>query len=222
MRDECFGLSEMNFEACAMAEPEETSLGLACIRCLAPAVHALRTQTDELAKKNEFLTKQVDIDALTNIFGRRALERVLEERIAVGDPFALLFVDIRNFGEANRREGHTMGDTLLVNTAQFLATQVRKEDGVVYRWGGDEFCVVLAPPKEDDEGRRKQLPSLEKQAEVVSERLTSAYTNSFAIWAYNDFHGWQSPLNLNVDYSVWQPGMESAELIDKADPKHNP
>ena len=212
----------MNFEACAVEAPEETSLGLACVRCLAPAVHTLRTQTNDLVKQNEFLSKQVDIDALTNIFGRSAFERMIEERISLAEPFALLFVDIRNFGEANRREGHVLGDTLLVNTAQFLTTQVRKEDGVVYRWGGDEFCVILSPPKEEDQGRRKELPSIEQQAEAVSERLTQAYTKSFAIWAYNDYHDWESPLNLNVDYSVWRPGMASAELIAKADPKHNP
>ena len=202
--------------------PEDTSLGLACVRCLTPAVHALRTQATELTKKNEFLSKQVDIDALTNIFGRSAFERMIEERIALAEPFALLFVDIRNFGEANRREGHVLGDTLLVNTAQFLTTQVRKEDGVVYRWGGDEFCIILAPPKEEDAGRRIHTPTIEEQAEVVSGRLIEAYTKSFAIWAYNDYHEWQSPLDLNVDYSVWHPGMASAELIAKADPKHNP
>ena len=221
MREVCFGVSSMNFEACESQSPEGTSLGLACVRCLTPAVHELREQREDLAKQNEFLTKQVDIDTLTKVFGRNAFERMVEERIGLGEPFALLFADIRNFGEANRREGHALGDTLLVNTAQFLTQRVREEDGVIYRWGGDEFCILLGHAK-DDQGQRVSELSIEQQAEAVKHRLTEDYRNSFAIWAYNDFHRHIDALDLNIDYSVWQPGMVASELISKADPKHNP
>lgn len=211
----------MNFDACEAVNAEETSLGMACIRCLTPAVHELREQRDDLAKQNEFLAKQVDIDTLTNVFGRNAFERMVEERIGEGEPFALLFADIRNFGDANKREGHAMGDTLLVNTAQFLSQRVREQDGVVYRWGGDEFCILLGHMK-DEQGQRTSDLTMEQQAEAVKNRLAEAYRSSFAIWAYNDFHRYENPLDLNIDYSIWQPGMASAELISKADPKHNP
>ena len=110
---------------------------------------------------------------------------------------------------------------MLISTAQFLTEQMRQDDGIVYRWGGDEFCIILAPSSEDDERRNKHLP-LNDQAIAVKERLTEAYQKSFAIWAYNNNYEGVEPLGLNIDYSVWEPGMASAELITKADPKHNP
>lgn len=214
IRETCFGQRSLGFEACEVVSPEETDLGLACVKCLVPAIGQLR-------RENQRLKKQADIDTLTKIFGRHAFERMIEEQITEGEPFVLLFADIRNFGEANKREGHTGGDTMLITTAQFLTEQMRQDDAVVYRWGGDEFCIILAPSSEDD-ARRKSNLSLNDQAIAVKERLTNAYQKSFAIWAYNNNYEGVEPLGLNIDYSVWEPGMGSDELITKADPKHSP
>ena len=57
---------------------------------------------------------------------------------------ALLFVDIDNFKYINDTMGHDFGDRLIVQASQRLISIVR-EEGVVYRFGGDEFIILLHP-----------------------------------------------------------------------------
>ncbi|KGE20175.1 hypothetical protein PWYN_13170 [Paenibacillus wynnii] len=57
---------------------------------------------------------------------------------------ALLFVDIDNFKYINDTMGHGFGDRLIVKASQRLISIVG-EEGVVYRFGGDEFIILLYP-----------------------------------------------------------------------------
>lgn len=56
----------------------------------------------------------------------------------------LAVVDIDHFKQINDRFGHLYGDEVLILFAGILKRTVRSQD-VVYRFGGEEFVVVLAP-----------------------------------------------------------------------------
>ena len=83
-------------------------------------------------------------DGLTSLANRRRLDRDLPEVVADGHgPVGFLMIDIDHFKTYNDLNGHVAGDVALRHVAEILAMSVRPND-VVYRYGGEEFSVLLA------------------------------------------------------------------------------
>lgn len=77
------------------------------------------------------------IDELTGILNRRALnERVYR----LGRHYSIAMVDVDYFKAFNDTYGHAQGDTVL----RFIASSLERSfPGNVYRYGGEEFCIVF-------------------------------------------------------------------------------
>lgn len=86
-------------------------------------------------------------DALTGLENRRAFDEGLAKELAQADrngtPISLLIADLTGFKSVNDRLGHAVGDETLVRVADALRTVARDSDRL-YRWGGDEFAVILS------------------------------------------------------------------------------
>jgi len=80
-------------------------------------------------------------DALTDVYNRRGIAPVLSS-VARRCDYSLALVDLDRFKLINDRLGHGAGDVVLANAARTLVRSVG-DDGVVARWGGEEFLVVL-------------------------------------------------------------------------------
>ena len=84
-------------------------------------------------------------DSLTGLYVQRYFfERLREEHhraLRSTHPLSLLMCDLDHFKAANDRWGHGAGDLMLVHFAEILKKKV--EDGVVSRYGGEEFAVLL-------------------------------------------------------------------------------
>lgn len=89
---------------------------------------------------------EADRDALTGLNNRRPFERFLAKQWEAAKrsrrPLSLLFVEVDDFGQINKRFGHLMGDEALKEVSRLIRQSVSKGDMLV-RWGGDEFVVVL-------------------------------------------------------------------------------
>jgi diguanylate cyclase (GGDEF)-like protein len=67
-------------------------------------------------------------------------------------------MDIDHFKELNDNEGHQVGDSVLKSLGQVIKVCIRKDVDMGFRYGGDEFALVL--------------PDTDKlQARVVADRI---------------------------------------------------
>ncbi len=97
------------------------------------------------AELNETVS-QLTVDPLTKVTNRKGLINDLNGAIAAGEekslPMVLLMVDADNFKVINDQHGHLAGDKVLYFFAQTIKSVIRSGDKV-YRYGGEEFTVVL-------------------------------------------------------------------------------
>lgn len=99
----------------------------------------------EWARSNRRLLQEALTDPLTQLANRRyGLDRLNQEWSFAshhGTPLACLMLDIDHFKAINDRYGHEVGDVVLGQIARVLEKVCRKND-VVFRYGGEEFCIV--------------------------------------------------------------------------------
>ncbi|GAB6897330.1 GGDEF domain-containing protein [Kineosporia succinea] len=97
------------------------------------------------ADERRVLARAARLDPLTNLVNRRGGADAISEAasMTVGEPVALLLIDLDGFKEVNDTQGHLAGDVVLREVSTALRTAARLED-VVARWGGDEFVVIAA------------------------------------------------------------------------------
>lgn len=126
------------------------------ILSLVSEMEAVKNRTEEYAKALEetvaMRNGQLRTDALTGLTTRRYLNEALQHTIKAAqrrcEPVSLIFVDVDDFKGLNDRRGHAYGDRVLAELGKVLLETARGEDTCV-RYGGDEFCVVLANSTEE-------------------------------------------------------------------------
>jgi diguanylate cyclase (GGDEF)-like protein len=85
-------------------------------------------------------------DHLTGLLQRRDFENDFFHKFTGGCKFYLTLVDINNLHVINRDKGYRYGDMVIRRTATALLRFTKKEGGVIYRIGGDEFAVLSTTP----------------------------------------------------------------------------
>jgi diguanylate cyclase (GGDEF)-like protein/putative nucleotidyltransferase with HDIG domain len=144
------------------------------------------------------------VDALTGLFNRRHTMETIEHELARGSQgpgVGVLMFDVDHFKRINDRHGHAGGDTVLVEVAERLRSEVREWD-VVARIGGEEFCVVA--------------PSLDSELAVAAlgERLRLAVAERPVVLPT----GVAVPVTISVGAALVAHGDGSAEhALDFAD-----
>ena len=134
-------------------------------------------------------------DSLTGLFNQRHFYTRLYEEVKRANrqnhPLALLLLDLDNFKTYNDTHGHLAGDEALRGVGQVINKWIREGVDSGYRYGGDEFAVILidADLKISREiGRRIQGSFKENEGTTVS-----------------------------IGYAIFSDGMEPEEFVSKAD-----
>jgi diguanylate cyclase (GGDEF)-like protein len=102
------------------------------------------------------LEEKLRIDPLTEVLNRHAFYSMLgahDEQAASG---TVVMIDIDHLKEINDQAGHVVGDAAIRAAANAVREKVRADD-LLFRWGGDEFLLLV--------------PNL--RLEIVSRRLQS-------------------------------------------------
>lgn len=87
-----------------------------------------------------------DRDHLTGALSRAGFEQHLRQLVSrtreYGEPFSLIAIDLDHFKSVNDAFGHLRGDQLLRHMAERARGAIREGD-LFFRYGGDEFMVLL-------------------------------------------------------------------------------
>jgi diguanylate cyclase (GGDEF)-like protein len=140
------------------------------------------------------------VDPLTGLPNRRTIMEMLRERIenvSIGNPCAVLLIDIDHFKAVNDTLGHQAGDNVLRTVGSLIAHNIRSMDRAG-RIGGEEF-VVLMPDTTSD------------MARTVGERLRNAIENGDLRHANGD------PLTASIGVAVAAISDTVDSLLARAD-----
>lgn len=103
------------------------------------------TSVAENVTDKKVIEKISEEDKLTKVYNRVKLDAALEvesERaMRYEAPLSLVLIDVDYFKSTNDTFGHQAGDSVLVELAEILKTNVRRTD-ILGRWGGEEFMII--------------------------------------------------------------------------------
>ena len=135
-------------------------------------INELEAKINRIIRERELraeLTRLSIRDGLTGLYNRRYFDdnfkREATRAFRQHYGLFLLLVDVDNFKEYNDKLGHQKGDELLKELARLMMFYSRDNVDSVYRYGGDEFAVII-PHAEH------------KQAIMVARRLRSKFNTS--------------------------------------------
>ncbi len=97
------------------------------------------------------LKESADLDPLTGLLNRRALDEQFERHYE--SPLTVVALDFDNFKAVNDAYGHEAGDEVLRVSANRLRRECRDND-LIARVGGDEFVLVLTGVSDVEAARR--------------------------------------------------------------------
>ncbi|MCC6486695.1 MAG: diguanylate cyclase [Candidatus Hydrogenedentes bacterium] len=160
-------------------------------------IHAICQDVTEQREMQRRLAEIAETDQLTGLFNKRSFSSRLEATVAGArrDQYLLtvLFMDLDNFKQCNDRHGHQVGDALLTSVGQMILKHTRARLDSAFRYGGDEFAVLLTQA-DGNVGVR------------VAERIRSDFQKL-------DTRG----TSLSIGVATYQDGLTSAELLKAAD-----
>lgn len=137
-------------------------------------------------KRLERELKEMTIrDGLTGLYNLRyfyeRLEAEIERAKRQKHPLSLLLLDIDKFKTYNDAHGHLEGDRVLREVARCISESTREHVDLGFRYGGDEFTVIL--PEADEAGA---LLIAQRIRESFASRRFDALTMSIGLMTYED------------------------------------
>ena len=160
-----------------------------------------RALTQERTQMLERLQELAITDDLTKLYNSRHFYNQLENEInrykRYQRSLSLLLIDVDHFKEFNDTYGHIEGDKILHKIAQLITSCLRTMD-TAYRYGGEEFTVILPETTCD-------------AAMAVSERINDVVKNDLFI--END----KKDMSVSIGVTEYLPGELVSEFVRRAD-----
>jgi len=148
------------------------------------------------------------MDGLTGLLNRTSLDKsigIIESNVTDYSPLGVVFLDLDNFKYYNDNLGHAAGDLILVKTARLLSSVTRHSD-LIYRYGGDEFLILM--PQTDLSITETLSRRIHAEFQDLAENMIDSPTD-------------EQRLGLSLGISVWSPEnnsslRDSISLADEA------
>jgi diguanylate cyclase (GGDEF)-like protein len=157
----------------------------------------LELANEQLRAAREKLEAMARVDPLTASLNRHAFYSMVEgNRTTEGAAGCVAIVDLDALKPVNDTFGHAAGDAAIRAVARAIRQVVRADD-LVFRWGGDEFLVVLFGVSEDQARRRLDgLAAMLAAVPVPGSAEPLAVTASIGVSAFEAVAGLEKALEV--------------------------
>lgn len=150
----------------------------------------LKAKYEDLALSNENLKNLAIRDQMTNLFNHAEFKDNLSRQIKIyrrnQEPFCLVMGDLDNFKIVNDTHGHLVGDEVICNAASLLVGSLREEMDSVYRYGGEEFAVIMRNTSEPDgEMVMNRFRAAQEKSSVQANETKLTTTMSIGVGGFN-------------------------------------
>ena len=188
----------------------------------------LKDSSEQISRHNDELRILATRDPLTGCLNRRSLfdkyESVFAAARKASAPLSCIMMDIDHFKSVNDNYGHSTGDEVLRNISGAVQDVLRNDD-VIFRYGGEEFCILLTCSDHKDalivaERVRAAVEAMDVRDQESFQRIH--VTTSLGVSTINDATGNLSQLIDQADKAlyiskesgrnkstVWSHGIES-------------
>jgi diguanylate cyclase (GGDEF)-like protein len=160
----------------------------------------VRAQRLKSQREEDHARRMARLDPLTGLSNRRAFDEAIGEQIAeareTGRPLSMLLADLDRFKQINDEYGHVHGDSCLRQVARTIQGNVRATDAC-FRWGGDEFAVLL--PTADAAWATELCQRIQAAVQSTCQRPDGA------------------PLSVCCGHTVLEDGMDADAFMAAAD-----
>ncbi|HVU16898.1 MAG TPA: diguanylate cyclase [Candidatus Didemnitutus sp.] len=157
-----------------------------------------------LRNENQQLTHLANRDRLTGLLNRGAFDEALANAVGAGQAgrtLGLVMIDLDRFKSINDRHGHPVGDAILRHFAR-IAHEVIRAPARVFRYGGEEFAVLLENVSEEE-----QRASAERLRRAIEERPHTEGQRSLSV-----------TISVGLAFARWPDSpLTAAELVARAD-----
>jgi diguanylate cyclase (GGDEF)-like protein len=163
---------------------------LACAM-IVTGMESVQRQLVETNRTLEGVTLKLDVlartDPLTELMNRHAFAAVLETSTPEQATGSVAVIDIDGLKAINDAYGHQAGDLAIRTFAHSLRTKLRSDD-LIFRWGGDEFLVVMFGfPPEEIAARLESVGNVDIPIEGVD--VPAQVGASFGVAAFDSIGG---------------------------------
>lgn len=108
---------------------------------------AVKAQLELIQQENIRLKELCITDELTGLYNWRCFNERLKHEVArnrrQNHPMCLMFFDVDGLKNLNDSYGHSGGNDVLKAIANSITQSIRKDVDSAYRFGGDEFAIIL-------------------------------------------------------------------------------
>ena len=169
------------------------------------------------------LSNEIKLDNLSGLYNSKSFHEEIEKEISRSSRYehdlSILFIDINNFKVFNDTLGHKAGDEIIKFTGESLKNAIRKNVDSVYRYGGDEFTVILpnTPAKRSTIVANRILSNFQNG---FKEKLKAIITDEAYDLNFDNFilkGGTSKKIGLSIGIAGYQIGKPADELIKEAD-----
>lgn len=105
-----------------------------------------RNITEEI-EREQLIEQLAYYDGLTNIYNRTYFvpnaSKIIQNYVMSDDIAAIILLDLNYFKFINDTYGHSIGDLVLIKTANILKEAIPMHKPVIARLGGDEFVMLV-------------------------------------------------------------------------------